>query len=556
MDAPPTTQFAWWKRLLILAVTVAAVASFYRQLDLTIFLATLRRVRPGWLAGAFGLYGLLILGAVGRWHLAMRLTDSVVHFTASIRATIIGHFFSIALFNVGIGDVAKGLLYARWYRFPFPVIFAGANLDRLMGFLGLLAAWGVSLVLALQGGAWAQRPELKVELPALWKLALIALGLVGLMAGLMGNRHFRLGLLHFWAALREGLLRLWRWPRVLAGGVTFGFLVQGSLSFLLALNLAAVTSTELPWARLVWLFPVIHALSALPLTIGGLGLRDAAAMTLLGLYGVPKEEAAAAALLSFVVAVAWAGVGGLVLARETARLKRCAPRPLAHRISIVIPAVNEATELPETLRRLRQLAQVHEIIVVDGGSTDATKAIAHEHGCIVLDSPPGRGRQLRLGAQHATGDVVMMVHADTWLPPHAGTAALNCLRDPLVVAGGLWKYFREYPHPILYGSRGRCGFRLVFGKWIAGDQALFVRRDVLEQVGGVPDLELMEEVRLCELLRKHGRLALAGEKVSTSARRFAKFGTLKTLWLMNVVLWKYRRGAPPSELRKLYERTN
>ena len=64
----------------------------------------------------------------------------------------------------------------------------------------------------------------------------------------------------------------------------------------------------------------------------------------------------------------------------------------------------------------------------------------------------------------------------------------------------------------------------------------------------------MEEVRLCELLRKHGRLALAGEKVSTSARRFAKFGTLKTLWLMNVVLWKYRRGTPPAELRKLYER--
>jgi hypothetical protein len=63
----------------------------------------------------------------------------------------------------------------------------------------------------------------------------------------------------------------------------------------------------------------------------------------------------------------------------------------------------------------------------------------------------------------------------------------------------------------------------------------------------------MEEVRLCELLRQKGRLALAGEKISTSARRFAKFGTLRTLWLMHVLLWKYRRGTPPQELRKLYE---
>jgi len=96
---------------------------------------------------------------------------------------------------------------------------------------------------------------------------------------------------------------------------------------------------------------------------------------------------------------------------------------------------------------------------------------------------------------------------------------------------------------------------LVFGHWIAGDQALFVRREVLEAVGGVPDLDLMEEVRLCELLRPHGRLALAGEKISTSARRFVKFGTLRTLWLMHCLLRKYRRGTPPRELRKLYERS-
>jgi rSAM/selenodomain-associated transferase 2 len=304
------------------------------------------------------------------------------------------------------------------------------------------------------------------------------------------------------------------------------------------------------------LFPIIQLISTLPITVAGLGLREAAAMTLLGLYGVPREEAAAAALLSFAVAAAWAGIGGLVLARESSRLRRCVHRTPPESISVVMPVRNEAGELPATLSRLRMVSRVLEIIVVDGGSTDATREVARTHGCEVLDSPPGRGRQMRLGAQHARGDVVMMVHADTWLPPRAGVAALNCLRDPLVSAGGFWKCFREYPSPLLLGSRWRCGWRLVFGHWIAGDQALFVRREVLEEVGGVPDLPLMEEYHLCALLRRNGRLALAGEKISTSARRFAEHGVLRTWWLMADLLRKYRRGVSPAELFEQYERTS
>lgn len=553
MDASQTPRFAWWKRLLILAVTIVAVVSIYRRLDSRTLATTLLGVRPGWLLAAGGLYGLLILAAIGRWHLAMRLTDSVVHFTASARATLIGHFFSITLFTAGIGDVAKSLFYARWYRFPFPVIFAGAKLDRIMGSCGLILVWLATLGWAMGAGALAGGPAFDLQVPAPSRLLLPALVLVGAAIILGLNRRFRAGLGHFLSALLEGLKRLWRWPRVLAGGVFFGFIVQGGLSFVLALNLQAVTQTEIPWSRVLWLFPVIQLASTLPVTIAGLGLREAAAMVLLGMHGVPAEEAAAAALLSFLVATAWAGAGGITWWRESSRLARQAPRPAAEGISVVIPALNEATELPATIERLKAIPEVREIIVVDGGSNDGTAELARSLGCRTMVSSPGRGRQLRLGAADATQDVVIMVHADTWLPPHAGRAALNCLRDPLVVGGGFWKYFREYPHPVLYGSRWRCGFRLVFGRWIAGDQALFVRRDVLEAVGGVPDLPLMEEVRLCEVLRQRGRLALAGEKVSTSARRFAKHGTLRTLWLMNVLMWKYRRGTPPAELRRRYE---
>lgn len=534
---------------------MAAVWSIYRKLDPSVFAATLQRLRVSWLLAAGGLYGLLLLAAIGRWHLAMRLTDSVVHFTASGRITLIGHFFSITLFTASVGDFAKSLLYARWYRFPFPVIFAGAKLDRIMGTAGLILVWLVTLGWAAANGSIASGTVPDLQLPAAEKLILALLAL-GAAAGLLClNPAFRSGLGHFLVTLAEGLRRLLRWPRVMVGGTFFGFLAQAGLSFVLALNLQAVTQTSLPWSQVLWLFPIIQVISALPVTVAGLGLREAAAIMLLGFHGVPPEEAAAAGLLSFLVASAWAGVGGFVLWRETSRLAGTRPRPDAGSISVVIPAVNEAAELPTTLAKLKLIPQVREIIVVDGGSTDATREVARHHGCTVLESSPGRGRQLRLGAQHATGDVVMMVHADTWLPPQAGTAALNCLRDPLVVAGGFWKYFREYPHPILHGSRWRCGCRLVFRGWIAGDQALFVRRDALVAVGGVPDLELMEEVQLCELLRPKGRLALAGAKVSTSARRFAKFGTLRTLWLMNVVMWKYRHGTPPHELRKVYERS-
>ena len=222
------------------------------------------------------------------------------------------------------------------------------------------------------------------------------------------------------------------------------------------------------------------------------------------------------------------------------------------RISVVIPTFNEAGQIAEVVKQTRELGDC-EMIVVDGGSRDQTIAVAREHKCTVLESPAGRGRQMRLGAAQATGDVVLMVHADTWLPANAGHAFLRSLRDPVVVGGGFWKVFREYPHPILYGSRFKCAVRLVFGRRIAGDQGLFIRRSVLEKIGGVPDMELMEEFFLCEQLRRIGRLALADATITTSARRFARFGALRTYWLMWYVTWKYRFGTPPSELKKLYE---
>jgi len=222
-------------------------------------------------------------------------------------------------------------------------------------------------------------------------------------------------------------------------------------------------------------------------------------------------------------------------------------------VTVVIPTLNEAEALPETIRRLRANPEITEIIVSDGGSSDRTCAVAEEQGCKLVKSVPGRGTQMRAGVAAATGDVILLLHADTWLPPHGARAALECLAKPGVAAGGFWKEFRDPPF-LLRGSLWKCALRLWFRGRIAGDQGIFLRREVLERIGGVPDVPLMEEFELCTRLRKEGRLALANATVLTSARRFVERGVVRTYLRMWRVTVQYRLGTPPAELRKLYER--
>ena len=164
---------------------------------------------------------------------------------------------------------------------------------------------------------------------------------------------------------------------------------------------------------------------------------------------------------------------------------------LSPTISVVIPTLNEAGELPETLSRVQAVPEIAEIIVVDAGSSDSTCEIAREHHCTVLECEPNRGRQLRLGAEKATGDIILLLHADTWLPENAGRAMIECLSQPLVVAGGFHKTFRDRPGYIPF-SKLRLEFFCRALKSIYGDQGLFVRREILETIGGVPDVPLME----------------------------------------------------------------
>jgi len=222
-------------------------------------------------------------------------------------------------------------------------------------------------------------------------------------------------------------------------------------------------------------------------------------------------------------------------------------------ISVVVPTWNEEVELPETLRRLRAVPEVKEIIVSDAGSIDQTVQLAREaHARIVVGSR-SRGGQLRRGAEVATGEVVWFVHADTWVPLPAGRAILEALRDPSVVGGACFKEFRDPPW-LTQGSAWRCDFRMRWFQFAYGDQGIFVRRPILQQIGGVADVPLMEEFQLCSDLRLRGKLALAQTTLTTSARRFRQRGLWRTYLRMGWINLRYHFGARPTDLLRHYER--
>lgn len=227
--------------------------------------------------------------------------------------------------------------------------------------------------------------------------------------------------------------------------------------------------------------------------------------------------------------------------------------PLQMRISVVIPTLNEAGELPVTIEKLRALPEILEVIVVDGGSTDDTVRLASSLQCRVVHSARGRGTQMRAGAQMAFGEVIVFLHADTWVRPDFAEKIKGALKDSGIIAGGCYKIFRE-PSFLMRGSRARCWIRFQFLNRYMGDQAMFVRREVLERIGGVPDVPLMEEFELCRELRPQGRFVLADTVVSTSARRFRARGVIRTYVRMWRVTLQYYFGTPLDELRRIYEK--
>jgi rSAM/selenodomain-associated transferase 2 len=553
MKQIPAGTLRMLSRLACLAFSLIALGLIFSRVDLPTLGRTLSQAKLGWMAAAAAAFALGLLAAAARWHIVLRLSQLHVHGSATFSAVLIGHLFNTALFGPTGGDIAKTALYARRYRFPAASVFASCVLDRFLGGVGFLIFASCTPGFAVYGGHWWERLTRFASsgrFPFVVGGVVIALLIAWLLKNRWGGQAptAKLGR----AFLVNGR-QLLRHPELALRGLVFAVLSHLALSCVFLFSLKAVTEITFSLSALFWIFPVITLITSAPITFSGVGLREGAALFFLGLYKIPAADAVAASLLVLLTYVAWAAMAGVVFWRSEDKQGSAPIEPLPKTISAVVPTLNEADALPETIARARQVPEITEILVVDGGSSDGTAQVAAELGCRVLAASPGRGGQLRLGASSAQGDAIMFLHADTWLPPNAGVALLNCLRDRTVAGGGFWKVFRE-KNALMLGSRFRCALRLLLFKRLMGDQVMFARRTALERIGGVPDVPLMEEFELCKRLREVGELALAGATVSTSARRFAKLGVVRTYLRMWHVTARYYLGTPAQELKELYER--
>ncbi|MBM2841042.1 MAG: glycosyl transferase family 2 [Bacteroidetes bacterium] len=226
--------------------------------------------------------------------------------------------------------------------------------------------------------------------------------------------------------------------------------------------------------------------------------------------------------------------------------------PVRMKVSVIIATLNEAQAMGACLQSVHAAGATPEIIVVDGGSTDATVAIAREGGALVLRSPAGRGMQFNVGARYATGDVLVFLHADTLLPENAFLMLRQKFSDPRVQAGTFrMKFSSSYFLLRLYAYFTR--FDSVFTSF--GDQGIAIRRSFLNVIGGFPEWPLFEDVCLLQKARKRVRVHSFPATVTTSARRFLTNGILRQQIRNAVYLLLYLLGVPPAQLARMYYRS-
>jgi rSAM/selenodomain-associated transferase 2 len=222
------------------------------------------------------------------------------------------------------------------------------------------------------------------------------------------------------------------------------------------------------------------------------------------------------------------------------------------RLSVIIPTLNEAALIAEQLRWTSELPGVNEVVVVDGGSEDATREqVALVPRVRLVNSARGRANQLNAGAAAATGDVLLFLHADVRLPYDASVHVERALTRPDVV-GGAFKTWTVSERPTwLAPWLHLADLRSRYSALPYGDQAMFVRRSSFEAVGGFPAQPLMEDLELSRKLSAMGRLKTVPAVVRVSGRRFVARPVFFTV-VVNVFPALYRLGVSAERLSKLY----
>jgi rSAM/selenodomain-associated transferase 2 len=220
--------------------------------------------------------------------------------------------------------------------------------------------------------------------------------------------------------------------------------------------------------------------------------------------------------------------------------------------SIIIPTLNEAQAIVNCLTALQPLRNFCEIIVVDGGSMDNTKRLAQPFADKVMSSAKGRAIQMNTGAESAEGDVLIFLHADTFLPNDALDNITQACNNN--ARWGRFDVQLSGKHPMLNVVALLMNWRSRITGIATGDQAIFVNKQLFESVGRFPVIPLMEDIALSKKLKKITPPSCLKTKVMSSGRRWEQFGMARTILLMWSLRLRYALGADPQTLAILYSK--
>ena len=224
--------------------------------------------------------------------------------------------------------------------------------------------------------------------------------------------------------------------------------------------------------------------------------------------------------------------------------------------SIIIPVLNEAGQINSLIEHLQKQnhESSYEIIAVDGDPQGSTVGAIQDKDVIAITTDKGRGKQMNAGAAAACGEILIFLHADTTLPDNALGKINQALQDPDYV-GGAFDLKIDSDMLFLKYISARASLRSRWNRIPYGDQAIFIRKQYFDQIGGFKEIPLMEDVDLMRRIKKDKKkIFILTDKVTTSARRWESDGALYTTLRNQILVRLFYLGISPHKLAKYYWR--